>query len=210
MLKIGLTGGIACGKSMVSDYFNELGIPIIDTDVIARQLVEPNQPALTEIIQIFGKDIVDNKNILKRRYLREIVFNSEHKRKQLEAILHPKILMSALTELTSIEQGNKTNLNKTPYCIFVIPLLLETKSNYPIDRILVIDCNEQVQIERIMSRDNISHEQSLAIIKSQIEQSERLEQATEVIKNDADIELCHSQIKSIHQKYLNLTQMKTS
>ncbi len=204
MLKIGLTGGIACGKSMVSDYFNELGIPIIDTDIIARQLVEPNQPALAEIIELFGNDIVDTNNILKRNCLREIIFTSELKRKQLEAILHPKILITALNELATIEQGNQTNTNKAPYCIFVIPLLLETKSHYPIDRILVVDCSEHVQIERIISRDNISREQSLAIIKSQIKQSKRLEQATEVLKNDADIDSCFSQIKIIHQKYLKL------
>lgn len=208
MLTIGLTGGIACGKSMVSDYFEQLGIPVIDTDVIAKQLVEPNQPALTQIIETFGTGIIDN-NKLNRKLLGEKIFNSSHKRKQLEAILHPKILRVVLENLASINQKNDNNLNEIPYCIIVIPLLFETKSSYPLDRILLVNCTEQQQIERSILRDNITREQSIAIIHSQISQSKRLEQATDIIKNITDRDSCYSQIKYYHDKYLALSKSNT-
>ncbi|VAW99101.1 Dephospho-CoA kinase [hydrothermal vent metagenome] len=206
MLIIGLTGGIACGKTQVSRYFENLGIPVIDTDIISRNLVEPNSPALTEIIDIFGDDIIDQNKNLKRHRLREIIFNSTERRQQLEAILHPKIHAAVLQQLTSLTQKNKANPNKVPYTVIVIPLLLETKSNYPIDRILLVDCAEQQQIERTMLRDNISREQSLAIIANQISRTERISKVDDVIENNSDLDFCYSQIKNYHEKYLILSQ----
>ncbi|MFV1982396.1 MAG: dephospho-CoA kinase [Thiohalomonadales bacterium] len=203
MLTIGLTGGIACGKTMVSQYFGQLGIPIIDTDIIAKQLVEPNQPALAEIIERFGAEIIDN-NKLKRKQLSEIIFKSPHKKQQLEAILHPKIESTVLDKLSTIELNNARNIDKVPYRIVVIPLLFETKSKYPIDRILLVDCTVQQQIERAMSRDNITRKKILAIIKNQISRTERLKKADDVIENKIDQDSCFSKIRQIHNKYLKL------
>ncbi len=200
MLTIGLTGGIACGKSIVSCYFEELGIPVIDTDIIARQLVKPGQPAITEIIQTFGDNIIDSTKNLNRKLLREVIFESFFKRQQLEAILHPKIHTVVLEKLASIKKKN----NSPAYSIIVIPLLFETKSNYPIDRILSVDCTEQQQIERTMQRDNITREQCLAIIQSQISRSERLKKSDDIIENTTVLDSCYTQLDQIHEKYLIL------
>ena len=201
MLTIGLTGGIACGKSMVSHQFEQLGIPIIDTDIIARQLVEPGQAALNEIIDTFGMDVTDKHNHLNRQYLREIIFESPQKRQLLEAILHPKIETAVLEKLATIKHANRSS-----YCIIVIPLLFETQSNYPIDRILLVDCTEQQQIERTMLRDNISKKQSQAIIANQTTRTKRLEKSDDIINNETDQESCFAQIKYFHEKYLKLSK----
>jgi len=201
MLIIGLTGGIACGKSMVSRYFEDLGISIIDTDIIAKQLVEPGQTALNEIIDAFGSDIIDTNKHLNRKYLRDLIFNSTQKRLQLEAILHPKIHAVVLDKLASLEQSQAST-----YCIIVIPLLFESKSNYPIDKVLLVDCTEQQQLERSMLRDNITRNESMAIMQNQITRQERLEKADDIIKNISDQDSCISQIKQFHNKYLNLSK----
>jgi dephospho-CoA kinase len=203
MVIIGLTGGIACGKSTVSHYFEQLGIPVIDTDIIAKQLVEPGKPALQEITQIFGNDILDNNKQLNRKLLRDIIFNSPTKRYELEIVLHPKIRARVLEILASINHEDKSDT--PPYCIIVIPLFFETKFHYPIDRILLVNCNEQKQIERTMLRDNITREQCLAIINSQISHSERLKKSDDVIENITDLESCYNQINAIHKKYQALT-----
>ncbi len=209
MLIIGLTGGIACGKTIVSRYFESLIIPVIDTDIISRSLVEPGSPALAEIIEVFGTSIVDHNNKLKRRLLREIIFNSESQRHQLEAILHPKIQTITAERLSSIALKNKIDPDKYPYTIIVIPLLLETKSNYPIDRILLVDCTQEQQIERTTLRDNTSREQSLAIINSQISRTARIAKADDIIENYSNLDYCYSQIKNIHEKYLAISKSKS-
>ncbi|MFV2059792.1 MAG: dephospho-CoA kinase [Gammaproteobacteria bacterium] len=204
MLTIGLTGGIACGKSLVSGYFKQLGKPIIDTDIIARELVEPGKPALHEIIQIFGEKIIDNNSKLNRKLLREIIFESPSKRLQLEAILHPKIHSVVLENLTSLNKKN----TPPPYCIIVIPLLFETKSSYPIDRVLLVDCTEQQQIERTMKRDKITREQSLAIIQNQTSRTERLKRSDDIIENTTNPDFCRSQLDKMHKKYMSLSKNK--
>jgi len=209
MLNIGLTGGVASGKSMVSRYFEQLGIPVIDTDIISKQLVEPGQSALTEISRIFGYEIIDKNSKLKRKLLREIIFKSPSKRQQLEAILHPKIQAVVLQELALLEQQNNTT-QKIPYCIIVIPLLFESKLTYPIDKILLIDCSEQQQIERTMLRDTVTREQALAIINNQASRTERMEKAHDIINNNTDIDSCFSQIHQIHDNYLKLSKSPAS
>lgn len=207
MLKIGLTGGIACGKSMVSRYFEQLGIPVIDTDIIARNLVKPGQPALTEIIDLFGIDILDENNELNRKRLRKIIFKSLYKREQLESILHPKIHSVVLEEIASINHKKSNDTNEAPpYCIIVIPLLFETKLKYPIDRILLVDCLEQQQIERSMTRDNMTENQSLDIIQNQTSRTEKLEKADDIIENNLDRDYCITQINQIHSKYLSISK----
>jgi len=207
MLKIGLTGGIACGKSMVSRYFEQLGIPVIDTDIIARNLVKPGQPALTEIIDLFGIDILDENNELNRKRLRKIIFKSLYKREQLESILHPKIHSVVLEEIASINHKKSNDTNEAPpYCIIVIPLLFETKLKYPIDRILLVDCLEQQQIERSMTRDNMTKNQSLDIIQNQTSRTEKLEKADDIIENNLDRDYCITQINQIHSKYLSISK----
>ncbi len=208
MLIIGLTGGIACGKTIVSRYFEGLGVAVIDTDIISRNLVEPGSPALSEIIDIFGMNIVDDNNHLKRNQLREIIFNSKSQRRQLEAILHPKIQDVVAQQLSSLAVKNKNNPNNNPYAIVVIPLLLETKLSYPIDRILLVDCTQEQQIERTSSRDNSSREQSLAIINSQISRTNRIANADDIIENYTNLDFCYSQVKNIHEKYLAISKSR--
>ena len=135
-LRVGLTGGIGSGKSEVSRLFAERGIAIIDTDVIARELVEPGQPALQEIVTTFGSDVLDAGRRLNREQLRSLVFAAPKKRRQLEAILHPRIRERALTLADRAE---------SPYCLIVIPLLVETGNDYSLDRILVVDTPEAIK-----------------------------------------------------------------
>jgi len=210
MLIIGLTGGIASGKSTVSQYFEQFTIPVIDTDIISKQLVKAGQPALTEIIEIFGNDIIDENGNLKRKQLRNLIFNSQVKRKQLEAILHPKIRNLVLDKIETIKLNNHKVIDTKSYCVIVIPLLFKTKSDYPIDRILLVDCTEQQQIERCMARDKITYEQSLSIIQNQTPRQEQLSKADEIIENKTDTEYCYSQTKEIHHKYLALSEKITS
>lgn len=147
MLKIGLTGGIGSGKSTVATLFSELGIPVIDMDVLAREVVMPGQPALQEIKKYFGDQICDKNDELDRRKLRDIIFSTPDKRTQLEAIIHPRIRQRVKTLVEELT---------TPYCIIVIPLLFETDRQDDIDRILVVDTRIEDQIQRTMQRDNIS------------------------------------------------------
>ena len=147
MLVIGLTGGIGSGKSTVADMFASLGVPIIDMDRIARHIVESGQTALEQITHIFGKDLIEADGQLNRQRLSAIIFDSAEKRHQLEAILHPIIRLETEHQLAKL---------KAPYCIVVIPLLLESELHSLIDRILVVDAPENVQISRTMQRDGIS------------------------------------------------------
>lgn len=195
ILKIGLTGGIGSGKSTVTNIFAELGVPIIDMDVLAREVVMPGQAALEEIKSIFGKDICDTNNELDRKRLRKIVFSDPAKRKQLENIVHPRI-----------RQRVKLLLDKltAPYCIIVIPLLFETNRQDDVDRILVVDTTVEEQIRRTVQRDNISQDYVRNIIAAQVDRQTRLDQADDIIMNSGDMGKLQAQIRQLHRQYLEL------
>ncbi|MCP4128204.1 MAG: dephospho-CoA kinase, partial [Gammaproteobacteria bacterium] len=179
MLTIGLTGGIGSGKSTVSDIFQSLGVPVIDSDLIAREVVQPGEPGLKGIIQHFGTGILQPDGSLDRQRLRNLVFDDETARKHLEQILHPLIRQRS--------QQRMATLN-TPYAILAIPLLVETGLADSVDRVLVVDCPESVQIERICSRDGINPDQAQAILAAQCSRKQRLEAADDIIDNDQSID----------------------
>ncbi len=194
-LRIGLTGGIGSGKSTVAKYFSDLGAGIIDTDLIARELVEPGQPALAELIAAFGDAILNPDGSLNRARLREIVFRNTGLRQQLEKILHPHIRTSALARAEQIGGA---------YCILVVPLLVETGQNYPVDRVLVVDTPVKSQIQRVTARDGLSETETRSILACQASRQARLAIADDVISNDADLDSLLAQTARLHTFYTQL------
>jgi len=192
-----MTGGIASGKSAAANHFARLGVPIIDTDCIAHKLVEPGQPALREIAQEFGVDYLDTEGRLDRRKMRDAIFKNATLKVRLESILHPLIAAEALRQIQLVE---------APYCIVVIPLYAESARWSWVNRVLVVDVAESVQIERVMARDGISKLQALAIIGAQSSRERRLELADDVIENGSTIEELYQQVERLHLKFLELAE----
>ena len=197
MLVIGLTGGIGCGKTQVSQLFADYNVPIIDADIIARELVQPQQPALKKIQQSFGLSVINNDGSLNRSALKERIFSDDHQKQQLEAILHPLIF-------ATIQQRIQP-LNNT-YIILSIPLLLESRQNYPIQRILVVDCPVEMQLHRVKKRDNLSKERIQSIIDSQIDRQQRLKVGDDIIDNSSDFFSLAKQVETLHHFYISLAQ----
>jgi dephospho-CoA kinase len=195
MLVVGLTGGIGSGKTAVSDRFAHYGVPVIDTDLIARELVEPGQPALAEIAAEFGPECLDNEGRLNRAHLRQRVFADEADRRRLEAILHPRIRAVARERIAALT---------TPYCLLVIPLLAETGMTDLVDRVLVVDVSEAEQTRRVMARDRIDETQARRILVAQASRSQRLALADEVVENSGDFASLEQQIADLHQHYLQI------
>ena len=200
MLKIGLTGGIGSGKSVVSDFFSLLGVAIIDTDVIAHELVTPQSDAFNEIIKHFGHTLIDSKGKLNRKALAKIVFDDETQRERLEKILHPRINQEIDRQIKDLESANKKI--HTNYVIIVIPLLFEANLSHMVDRILVIDSDEQQRIQRVQNRDSRSKKDIQAIIKNQIDPATRLSQADDIIENNGNLLQLQSQVQALHQNYM--------
>ena len=199
-LRIGLTGGIACGKTVISDTFKELGVPIIDTDVISREVVMPKMPALNQLKEAFGEEIITATGELDRRALRLLVFSdkSGSKLKILNDIMHPAII-GRLQELY-LQQSY-------PYVVFVVPLLFEHKLEYLCDRILVCDAKEEVQLERLTVRDKIDLNTAKAMLKSQVSRAERRQKAHDLIESDLlTIEKMRQSVVKLHEKYLYLAK----
>ncbi|MCU7815955.1 MAG: dephospho-CoA kinase [Candidatus Thiodiazotropha sp. (ex Lucinoma kastoroae)] len=195
MLVIALTGGIGSGKSAVSRHFESLGVPVLDADLLAHQLVKPGFPALLEIQAVFGDQMVDAQGRLNRAALRAIVFGDPQQRHRLEAILHPRIrqTMEAWLEHQS-----------APYVVLVIPLLFETGQTTLADRVLVVDCDESLQIERVAKRDRLSTAQIAQIIASQVDRQTRLRGADDVIENNGTLDTLIEATERLHQTYLKL------
>ena len=191
---IGLTGGIGSGKTAASDAFKSLGVDIIDADMSSRRVVERGQPALEDIQDHFGSDILDSENNLDRAKLREIIFKDPKERVWLEELLHPKIAQHIKDQLES---------SKSPYCVLVSPLLLETEQKSFCSSVLVVDVPEESQISRTSKRDGVSEEQVKSIIATQINREQRLKQADEIIINDGSIEELKEKILVLHTKYLS-------
>lgn len=194
-LLIGLTGGIGSGKSTVAGFFKQLGVPVIDADDIAHAIVAPGQPALKEIIAAFGPASVNDTGRLDRDRMRKLVFSDPAQRHRIEAILHPKIRRE-ISSLTANIQ--------TPYCIVVIPLLLEAEQADLVDRILVVDTMVDNQISRVAVRNRLSRDEIIAIIEAQADRESRLAAADEVINNDGSLDDLARQVREQHGKYLEI------
>ncbi len=193
MLKIGLTGGIGSGKTAASDHFSRLGAEVIDTDILSRELVEPGQPALTEIVDSFGRQVLDADGRLDRAQLREIVFRDPRARRRLEAILHPRIRATMLS---------RAKQSPAPYVVFVIPLLFETGQQALVDRILLIDVPEAVQRARVAARDGLEDAEVDRIMAAQMDRETRRLGADDIVCNDGTIPELHAEIEKLHRKYL--------
>ena len=195
-LVIGLTGGIGSGKSSAAKLFAALGACVIDTDEIAHELTQSHGAAISAIRQNFGEDFITVEGALNREKMRSLVFSDSASRQKLEAILHPLIRMAA---------ARSAALASSPYVIMVVPLLLETGDyREMVQRVLVVDCDEQKQIVRAMARSGLSAHEVRAIMATQIARQQRLQQADDVIVNDSDLAHLQQQVAALHQKYLAL------
>ncbi len=198
---VGLTGGIGSGKSTIAELFAELGVPVIDADLVARQVVEKGSPLLAEIAVHFGPEILLEDGALNRAALREKVFNHEREKQWLNQLLHPAIRHEMLRQLAA---------QRMPYCIFMVPLLIENKLTALCQRVLVVDVSEQTQMTRASQRDNNQLALIKNIMQSQVSRSERLQHADDVINNDADLSESLPQLKQkvldLHHLYLQLAE----
>jgi len=194
-LRIGLTGGIASGKSTVADLFADKGIPVIDTDLIAREVVEPGKPALDEIRESFGDEVIRDDGILDRAAMRRIVFEGPAKRARLESILHPRIRDEAFARAD--EAGGD-------YLLIVVPLMVESPMRNRMDRILVVDVPESTQLERLLARDADTPEQARRMIAAQAGRAERLAIADDVIDNGGTLAATRQQVDALHARYRDL------
>lgn len=191
-LRIGLTGGIGVGKTTVSDLFQKRGVPVLDADRIARDLVAPRSVVLGRIVERLGPEILKGGE-LDRGKLREIIFSDPKSRSWLEGLLHPLIYSEMALESEKI---------KAPYVVWVIPLLLETQKQDLVDRVLVVHADPGLQVSRVMKRDGVDAGQVQAILKAQIKGEERMALADDVILNAGDLEALESEVEKLHRQYL--------
>lgn len=191
-LIIGLTGGIGSGKSRVCELFSDLGIDIVNADEIAHQITQINTPCYQSIIEHFGKVILKKDKTLDREKLKTVIFQNTTEKKWLEDLLHPLIWQ---------ELNKAANNSASPYVILEIPLLIEVGSHPMIDRVLVVDAQQAIQIKRIIQRDKVSKEEAKQIIKHQASREQRLALADDVIENDGDNQHLSQQVAELHKKY---------
>ena len=198
MLRVALSGGIASGKTTVSDTFKALGVPIADADILSRKAVEPGSEGLAAVVNRFGESILQTDGSLDRKKLRQIVFSEPSARADLERIIHPRV--RALTQ--QFIKHHKAN--ETAYCMVVIPLLVETNQQESYDHIVVVDVERQTQLKRLMARDNSSVEQAENILNSQASRDQRLAIADDVISNTGTLDDTIEQVKQLHKKLSSL------
>lgn len=195
VLKVGLTGGIGSGKSTVAALFAKYHIPIIEADDIARILTEPNQVAFKKIIAHFNDPKLLKNGTLNRRYLRQLIFNSPKARRWLEQLLHPLICQKIKAMLRALH---------TPYCIIVIPLLCETGPYTFIDRILVVDTLQKMQVERVAKRDRVTPTHIKKMLRAQCTRKQHIQQANDIIDNTHNKRALHIQVARLHNLYTHL------
>jgi dephospho-CoA kinase len=198
-LRIGLTGGIASGKSTVADLFAELGVPVIDTDVIAREVVAYGQPALDEIRERFGENMIDAAGNLDRAALRRVIFADDEARLDLESIMHARI---------GAETRRQADTAGGDYQLIVVPLLVGSALLQFVDRVLVVDCDVDTQIARLLARDTETVEQAQRIIAAQASREERLAIADEVIRNDGSLDETRNQVSRLAARYQRLAELQ--
>jgi dephospho-CoA kinase len=199
-LRIGLTGGIASGKSTVAQRFTDLGIAVIDADVAARAVVAPGTAGLAQVVERFGSGVLDAHGVLDRRALRHLIFSDPASRRDLEAILHP-LIRAAMEESAAAATG--------PYVVMAIPLLVESGGGDRVDRVLVVDVEESVQLQRVMARDGGSLDEARAILKSQASRAARLAAADDVLPNNGTVTDVRQAVDRLHEKYLRLAQKQS-
>ena len=191
MLKVALYGGAGSGKSTVAKLFADFDVPVIDADIIARELIAPGSPQFEQIVAVFGSKIVKN-NQLDRALLRRTIFSDKKARMQLNSIMHPPIRRELKRRIEDID---------APYCMIVIPLLLEAQMTDLVDSIVVIDCPKQSQIERIVIRDGLSVDEATKIVSVQATRKQRLEVSDKVIDNSLDINHLKKQVHGLHKEW---------
>ena len=196
-LRIGLTGGIASGKSTVAEMFADLGVPIIDTDIIAREVVRQGEPALEEIRERFGEQVINSSGNLDRTALRNLIFSDTDARLALETILHPRI---------GAETRRQSAAATGPYQLIVVPLLIGSQLMQFVDRVLVVDCDEDTQIQRLIARDAETIEQAQRMLSAQASREERLAAADDVIRNDQGLAATRTQVVELDKKFRQESQ----
>ena len=199
MFVVGLTGGIGSGKSTVAGMFAALEIDLIDADVAAREVVAPGTPALAEIVEHFGPDILMADGSLDRRGLRRIIFHQKQEKHWLETLLHPLIRRWLTQQISD---------RRSAYCLLISPLLLETGQAEMVDRILVVDVSVETQIARTLARDGGEESTVRAIIAAQIGRNQRLEHGDDIIDNDLPLQTLRQRVETLHQQYLTLAKAK--
>ena len=199
LLRVGLTGGIGSGKTTVMNFFDELGAPTIDADEISRRITKPGQAAFDEVVAQFGERCLDETGNLDRRRLRELIFSEPALKKGLEAIIHPRV---------RAEIREFTGRVDYPYCIICIPLLLETGAQSTVDRVLVVDAPEELQVARVSLRDNAEERQTRNIIRSQAGREQRLNAAHDIIVNNGNISELKPRVESLHERYIKIGSEK--
>ena len=199
VLTIALTGGIGSGKTSIASIFKSLGVPIIDSDTISKEIILPGKPCFKDIVNEFGEEMLTNKGTIDRYKLRNIIFNNDKARIKLENITHPIIFKNI---------DIQTSLINYPYCLVIVPLLIETKSVKYFDKVLLVDTLENIQFGRVTKRDSISPTLLRKIIKTQATRSERLKYADDIIENNNKIGNLNEYINILHKKYLTLSKEK--
>ncbi len=203
MMRVALTGGIASGKTTISDTFSALGVPVVDADVLSRQAVQANSPGLRQITKRFGTSILQTDGTLDRAKLRNIIFEDKKARSDLEAIVHPEIRRLTNKQIETFEQA------KHLYCLVVVPLLVETGQQARYDHVIVVDVATEVQLQRLQARDGSTADEAKKILASQASRDERLAIADSVITNNADIENIERQVQSLHSKLTAQAEKQT-
>ncbi len=190
--RVALTGGVASGKSTVANLFAALGVPIVDTDLLAREVVAPGSPLLSQIGEHFGREVLQADGSLDRRALRERIFANADERRWLEALTHP-----AIRQLSDARSASA----KGPYVIVAIPLLVETQGGERFDRVLVVDCAPELQLARLVARDGVTRAAAERMLAAQVTREQRLAAADDVIANDGDIVRLRDQVEKLHRQY---------
>ncbi len=197
MFRVGLTGGIASGKSAAAARFEALGITVIDTDQVARRVVEPGEPGLAEIVDEFGPDVLTAVGTLDRAAMRRRIFADAAAKQRLEAILHPRIRARTLADAAAADSA---------YVVIAVPLLVETGFSAHVHRVLVVDCQPALQVQRLIARDGVSETEARAALAAQVDRASRLAAADDVIDNSGSLDALIEQVDTLHATYLEMSR----